>query len=204
MALSPETEPVRAIVGVNVAMSLALVCPDFPAKPWRGLSNEARDVASAVVSESLTPPAWIRPDAYDAGPHEITRTDRGILNVDLPILGGSKAARGTSRRSLLLTVNWNASDDQILETIGDWLRKNRPESSPSGKRRPRLSGGNKQFPALYDDALKWLRPHRLFSYLGTWQRVADELDPKGTHSPDAQKEMAGKARKIIRWLDGLD
>jgi hypothetical protein len=205
LLLSPEVEPIRDILGINTAMIIASLAPDYPAKPWRDLSDEARDVAWSVISDELAPAVWIGPDGFAAGTHEVTPTKyASILNVRFPLLGGSKAAMGSSRRSALITVNWNANDDQILESIGDWLRKSRPEDLPNGKRRPRLSGGNQPFPALYNDALKWLRPCRLFHYLGTWQRVADELDPKGIHSPDAQKEMAGKARKIIRWLDGSD
>ncbi len=192
--LPAELEPVRNITGTSLLIALSTVS-DFPSTPWLSLPAPAREAAHAVVDHyGLTPAAWITADGFCALQNEIESTKRpGVFTVTLPILGGSNRARGASRRSVLMTVNWTANDEQIADAVRDWLIKNRPKDCANPHRRPRLSGGNLRFPAQYADALRWLTPLRLYHAIGSWKSVAAEVTPAKTRQD--RLERLNNARK---------
>jgi len=218
--LSLNIETIRNIVGGTILSELAFACPSFPSGPWLGLKGNERRLAFDIVNRSLTPAAWITADTFSAFNSQAMEPS-GPRNVSLPILGGSAGARGTSRRSVLMTVNWESHDEQILENVGAWLAANRPKTHRQTKRRPLLSGGNINFETQYRAAMKWLAPLRLYKALGSWRLVAETLVPNQPHQtrgPSAMRNAerlgalsdkaessrmsAMKARRIVAWLDG--
>ncbi len=200
--LSKEIEPIRDITGISMLAAIAAVCPSFPDKPWLSLTSREHALAMSAIDEGSAKAAWIRPDIYMASPSDVSHEPSGVYYVRLPIMGGSRKALGATRQSILMTVNWAASDGDIIDTVQEWLNKNRPPAYPNSKRRPRLTGSNLCFPAQYNKALSWLTPLRLHPSLGTWKAVAKELMKPSEVNPDAQKDIASKARRIIAWLDG--
>lgn len=200
--LPADIEPIRDITG-TMLLSLLSHVDGFPATPWLSLSEADRTSATLFIRGELAPAAWITPDAYIANKSEVkpgAPPFQQCLEVRLPILGGSPRALGTTRRSILLTVNWEANNEQILETIAQWLKKNRPGECANTKRRPILTGGNKKFTSQYADAIRWLGPRRLHAALGKWPAVAAQMGG-GVDGPLASK-LAAKARRIVDWLDG--
>lgn len=133
-----------------------------------------------------------------------------VYDLTLPILGGTSAARGETRTSTLVTIDWTYSDQQIVNIFKHNLVRLRPKKDFPPPRRAKArsltglhpltsSAGGAVDPPDYQAELGWLSVLRRRNAVSSWTNYL-HLYPANTALRDL-KAQCRWARQRVKWFE---